>query len=334
MSDRKHKILIIYDVAKQTSTGETIGWAYYNRATSLQQFCPPDFDVDICAHDKIPWEKLSQYSLVYSLEYAAPERDKHNRFAKHVPLGVSYNSDSRRRHAFWPMVKRQADFVVFNNVEAYEYYADKKRDKAVCISNGVNTSIWRPTVPINDRPQRALWCGSSGITKGKGWDSVFQPLEKMLSQHGFESDFRPIDDINEKVVYPQAKQVEWYNSGSYILCASLSEGTPGISLEGSACGCVLVTVEVGNVQEFGRDRENCVLVQDRTPEAFLEALKYAREHRERLSAAGLKTMQEGWSYGAPGNRADYFFALFRRIINDGVESVKPFRYDEIKPEEI
>ena len=328
-----YKILVIYDTSIIGSDGITRGWAYWNRATSLQKYAPPDFDVEICAHNSIPWERLAEKDLVYTLEYASPEFKKHKRYAPNVPLGVSYNSDSRRRHAHWPMVLNNSDFIVCNNVEAFEYYAERNLGRACCISNGVDTDIWKPTVPIAERPHRALWCGSSGPTKGKGWKDILQPLARMLPEHGFESDFRPIDDINEQVVYPQAKQVEWYNSGSYILCASKSEGTPGISLEGSACGCVLVTVSVGNVQEFGSPDKNCVIAEARTVDAFLAALLYARDFRERLSQAGVKTMQ-GWSYGPPGNRADYFFQLFRRIIMNGPASVKPFRYDQVEASEI
>jgi len=330
MSDRKYKLLVIYDVHVD-SPGGRLYWAYGRRALALQKYSPPDFDVDICCTNEIPWGTIANYDCVFQIEYAAPQYRRFKKLSR-APMVVSYNSDARRRQEYWPRAYHESDFLLCNNAEVFEDH--NRQPHTCCISNGVDTDIFKPNTPIAEREHLCVFAGSTGPTKMKGWKEVFWPLEKILPEHGFTSDFRPIDDINPDVVMPTESTIYWYNSASYVLIASLSEGTPNAASEGVACGNVLVTLPVGNVLEWGRDRENCVLVQDRTPEAFLEALKYAREHRERLSAAGLKTMQDGWSYGAPGNRADYFFALFRRIINDGVRSVKPFRYDEIKPEEI
>lgn len=314
------RIACIYDVHAESPKGR-IGWAYWRRCSALQKWAPPDFSVDTFQYADVPWARLGDYHLVYNTEYAAPSRDK---IPKHVPLVISFNSDARRRHGMWPNVQRDATFVCFNNYEAFSFYG--KPQRSCCISNGCDIELFRPTVAASARRHRLLWCGSTGPTKGKGYAEVFRPLEEIAAKHGFETDFRPINDIKPEVVYGTEDQVAWYNSGSYILCASLSEGTPGTTLEGMACGCVPVSVPVGNILEMGRDRENCVLV-DRTPEAFIRGLEYAREHRARLSAAAVETMR-GWSYGPPGHRADYFFQLFRRIITDGPDAIQPFAYNE------
>ncbi len=149
----------------------------------------------------------------------------------------------------------------------------------------------------------------------------------MAREAGFECDFQPVDHVARGKTRTTEEMIEFYNSGSYILCASASEGTPGSSLEGMASGCVLVTTRVGNAMEFGTDGENLIFAE-RNPQSFLDALIRAREDRERLSANGAELMREKWSYGDPGERAQWFFALFRRICEDGAASVKPFSYME------
>lgn len=327
----KHKILVIYDVSKTTADGVEYGWAYWNRSRSLKKYAPPDFEVDIAQYSEVPWSKCGEYALVLNLEYAAPSRNriKGNLPNRDVILVCSFNSDRNRRQNLWDGAYREADFLIVNNQDQFDF--KNRAPRTCCISNGVDIDLWRPTVPIADRPHKLLWTGSSGPTKGKCFQSVFQPLEKLAPQYGFETDFRPINDINEKVVYPPGKQVDWYSSGSYILCSSVSEGTPGTSLEGMACGCVLVSVPVGNCREFGRQHENMVIIPDRTPESFLAGLQYAREHRERLSAAGVETMQQ-WAYGEPGHRAQWYFSLFRKLIER--KPVKPFSYAETHWSEI
>jgi glycosyltransferase involved in cell wall biosynthesis len=164
--------------------------------------------------------------------------------------------------------------------------------------------------------------------KGKGYQEILLPLADDAKELGFESDFRPVDEVNANTTQTTAEMHHWYNSGSYIVCASRSEGTPNTSLEGAACGCVLVTTKVGNALEWGRDGEN-MLFADRNREAFLEALLLARDNRERLSAAGAAEMRNKWAYGEPANRAAVFYWLFRQIIENDARDLKPFSYLDV-----
>jgi glycosyltransferase involved in cell wall biosynthesis len=329
---RNYRILICYDIHVDCPIGR-IGWAYWRRAEALKKYAPPDFSVDIFQYSEMPWQKCGEYDLVFQIEYASinAKSIKGNHPNVDVPVVVSYNSDARRRQAYWHPAFVQSDFLICNNKEVFN--AHGRAPGTCCISNGVDTEVFSPRNPIADRAHKCIFAGSTGPTKQKGWPEVLTPLESLAPQHGFLTDFRPIDRIDPEIVMGTEGTVNWYNSSSYVLCASMSEGTPGIVNEGVACGCVAVSLPVGNILEWGKDRENCVLVE-RTPKSFLEGLEYAREHRERLSRAGMELFRSKWSYGAPGNRAAYFFQLFRRIISDGMASVTPFSYDEVSWEEI
>lgn len=322
---KQYQILIIYDVHVDTDEGRLM-WAYGRRAEALQKYAPEDMSIDICQTLDTPWNSIGEYDLVFNMEYLAPNRQRFKRSAPNVPLVGSYNSDSNRRLERWPKPHQEFDFLIVNNMDMFEYQG--RPQKTCCISNGVDTDVFQQTVPIAEREHRILWYGSSNPKKGKGWQELIEPAQKELESRGFICDFTPIDNITAGTVLPVQGLVEKYNTASYILCASRSEGTPNSSLEGMACGCVLVSTQVGNALEFGQQNENMVFI-DRSVESLIAGLECARHHRERLSEAGRNTMNLKWSYSAPGHRVEYYYQLWRRIINDGPESILPFSYDAI-----
>ena len=318
---RKKRVLIVYDTMVITPSGKKLGWAYYKRAEQLQMHAPDDIQCDLIGlHDM---QKAKGYDLVFNIDYSGVGSRIIRGNNPGCVVVASYNSDEMRRREFWHNVIYQVDFMICNNRSVWEFH--KRANNTCNISNGVDTSRYRPIVPIQERPHRVLWCGSSAQKKGKGYQDVILPAQKELERLGFECDFRPINDINERVVYPEEKQIDWYNSGSYVVCASLTEGTPNTSLEGMACGCCLVSTLVGNIKECGVDGENFVRFH-RCPDGLVEALAKARTDREKISANAVETMR-GWSYGPPGNRAKYFWSLFRKLMNR--ESVRPFTFQEV-----
>jgi glycosyltransferase involved in cell wall biosynthesis len=218
-----------------------------------------------------------------------------------------------------------------NNEHAFNFY--KRPKKTCCISNGVDTEVFLSKRPVAERPQKCIFAGSSGKTKGKGFEEIFWPLEKILPDLGFETDFRPVDDINPEKVMDTSHTVDWYNSASYCLIASVSEGTPNLLTEAVACGCVAISVPVGNILEWGLNRTNCMIVE-RNVDSFVEALIEARNMRSTMSGIGQQTIRQGWSYGKPGYRAEYFFQLFRRLICHGEKKIQPFTYSEVEWKDI
>lgn len=308
-----NKLTILYDVE---------GWCYHSRALSLQKYAPDDFEVTVC--------KAGEYQggadILFNLDYAymVPVLD--------CIYVVSWNSDSKRRGERWNRTVRQADFVVVNNRECWE--ARGRAKGTCCISNGVDTDIFRSIVPISERPHRIFWTGSANPKKGKGYD-ILKAAEPELNRLGFETAFFPVDGHDSKP-FTQAEMVEQYNKSSYVVCMSESEGTPNTSLEGMACGCVLVTTAVGNALEFLCD---CCVFVNRSVDSLVMNMLDARAFREKLSESGLREIQKRWSYSV---RASVYFGLFRRLIEakkEGLHSclladrVEPFCYSELKGKE-
>ena len=82
-----------------------------------------------------------------------------------------------------------------------------------------------------------------------------------------------------------------------LLMTSKTEGSPQVIKEAMACGCPIVSVDVGDVAERVSGVEGCYVVRTRKPEGIAEALKKALAYetrtngRERILEMGLSNEQ-------------------------------------------
>jgi hypothetical protein len=327
-----YRILIIYDVDLELPDGRTIDWCYSRRAKTLQKLSPPDFDIDICSHASIPWHDLSSYPLIYHLDYmlAANFARVELPNAGYPGLYVtSFNKDSRSRQELWSQVHQSADYVVVNNRD--RWLSGGIKENTCNVSNGVDSDIFRQKTPWEHRPEKILYRASSGTAKHKRFHEVVMPLKPLLEAEGFICDFTAINDIDETVLDGDQMNDFW-NSGKYMICASGSEGTPNGLLEAMTCGCVCVTTSVGNVPEI--DGNAITTIADPSDlREWVNAFKMARDNGEWFSSAAMRAMRL-WSYQKPGFRAEYFYQLFRRLIDDGPGTVAPFSWFDTAPGEI
>jgi|GEM_PF-3295377 len=320
MSETKaaHKVLAIID---------DWGWAYHNRALALKKHAPLDWGMTIKPWRDVKWSRIVQlYDLIYLLDYAQTESARQHLSALHckTPLVISYNADTNRRQKWWGKMCDLADYVICVNRQRW---LERGGAKNCCaISNGVDLDTFRVTVPIAQRPDRVLWCGANNASGDKGYPDILVPLKRSLEASGFTTDFRLIGDRGVKRYTPD-EQAAWYNSGSYILCASKSEGTANTITEGVACGCVAVSTAVGNIVEWGRSKRDCVIVP-RTVQQFQRGLGMARAERIDMSRRGQEVVKRwGWK-----DRSRYYYAVFGKLTK-GIP-VKPFVYSDCKPEDI
>lgn len=307
------RVLAIYDQEN---------WAYHRRAQALQQWAPPRWTVDAVALPQLDYSALSQYQLIYLLDYAHTDTVAANRlkFAPRVPFVVSFNADPNRRDAWWERVAGQATWVVAVNRDRYKQR--RKVRNCCCISNGVSLRQFRYTTPIMDRPDRILWVASAKAGGEKGYQDILQVAKPELEAAGFECDFRVVRKPSDRL--DAAGQSAWYNSGSYILCVSESEGTANTITEGAACGCVPVSTRVGNIMEWGEHQRNCVLI-DRTVKGLVQGIIDARNRKEQLGPAAREKMQSwDWRF-----RSQCYFQLFGGLIRDGAKGLQPFFYSEL-----
>lgn len=102
---------------------------------------------------------------------------------------------------------------------------------------------------------------------------------------------------------PNEQMGGWYNTIDVIACASDAEGDPRPIIEGMACGCFPVAVDVGIVPELVRHGVNGLIVE-RTPEAFRDAFAWCAANLDYVRAAGQVNAEQmlvsrTWAHVAP-----------------------------------
>jgi len=87
------------------------------------------------------------------------------------------------------------------------------------------------------------------------------------------------------------EMVDFYNSVDVICVASTAEGDPLTLVEGMACGCFPVAVDVGIVPELVRHGDNGLIVS-RSPAAFREAFNWCASNIDHVREAGFRNAEE------------------------------------------
>ena len=89
----------------------------------------------------------------------------------------------------------------------------------------------------------------------------------------------------------------WMCAANCLLLTSKTEGSPQVIKEAMACGCPIVSVDVGDVAERVSRVEGCYVVRTREPKDIAEALQRALAHegktngRARIQEMGLSNEQ-------------------------------------------
>ena len=89
----------------------------------------------------------------------------------------------------------------------------------------------------------------------------------------------------------------WMCAANCLLLTSKTEGSPQVIKEAMACGCPIVSVDVGDVAERVSGVEGCYVVRTREPKDIAESLQKALAHegktngRERIQEMGLSNEQ-------------------------------------------
>lgn len=160
---------------------------------------------------------------------------------------------------------------------------------------GIDTKKFFLKDKIYSEKLRIGWAGNSNLSlRGtidlKGVGILKNVAEKTSDK--FEWDF--VDrDINFKEF---SEMPDWYNSLDVYVCASIAEGVPSTILESLACGCLVVTTNVGIVQELLDD--GCLIkVCDRTEKSFFETISaITREEIELARVKNPVVIKEKWGF--------------------------------------
>lgn len=284
------------------------GWAYYWRCLALQKHAPLDFSVSIGAdYGQALKQKPHDIVLQNAFSYAGDVKKCIMRHGYKTMIVSVYTVGWGYNNKWLDHAIRDSDFVIVNNVEMWEKYG--KHPKTCPISNGVDTGVFHIRKPINLRKPRVLWIGSQGHRKVKNYDSIVMPLSKLLQRDGIPIDFRLVDSCGKNRMN-QEQMSYWYNTGSILLVASSTEGTPNPMIEAAACGCIPVATRVGNAPELIKDGVNGYLC-DTNIQSLYQGIKKAIQNQNTLSL-NMQTEIKLWDWK---ERSKQYYECFRKLIS-------------------
>lgn len=291
---------ILYDIP---------GWAYYHRACALKRLAPPDFDVSI-GSDYGTALKSKKHDLVLQLAYSyVGDLKKHCDRAGHKCCIVSsYNVGWGYANKWLAGTMRPSYATIINSYDMWDKAG--RLPTSYYIPNGVDRRVFKPKINIEKRPNKVLWCGSTGHQTVKGYRDILVPLRNLLKRKGIELDLKLTNSMRrDKLNHKQ--MAEWYNTGRIYVVASKNEGTPNPALEAASCGCPVVSTRVGNMPELIKDGVNGYLC-DRSVTSLYTAIMKANQNIKPMSDSMLKEIAPwDWSIRAPE-----FYDLFRNLIDE------------------
>ena len=302
-------VRIVYDVE---------GWAYAHTATALRKYSPSGFQVSTApfkrpdgssdAEGAIGDTPMDLLYVMMNLPHSARQLHKAVWSRGWRPRIVGgWNAGWPLGIESFPERYREADLLIVNNHTAWDRLG--RLPRTTCCPVGVDLDLFRITTPLEIRQPRVLWVGSELQREIKGYDDHLVPLQQRLTALGTVSDFRLVDSCGNRKS-SQEEMAEWYNTGTVLVCASQTEGTPNPALEAAACGCVIVSTPVGNMTELIRNGENGYLVE-RTVDGLLAGIVAAIAGYRDLATQLQRDIQD-WGWHAQ-SRA--FFEAFRRALD-------------------
>lgn len=294
------------------------GWAYHARCLALAKYAPQGFRVTVGSGRGLRGgpgrcDLALQLCCTHVRELRKSYRESGVRpaIAAGMNVGWSEQNAARLQEAI-----DAADHVIINSRDCWERAG--KPEKTTWISNGVERGFFRISTPPAKRRPKLLWTGSDFHRGLKGYDQFVVPICRRLARERpgkVETDPRLVNSHGGPTKWPPERMREWYDSGTVLLCASSSEGTPNPALEAASAGCVVCSTRVGNMPELIQDGVNGRLV-DRTLDALYEGVLDCLDRYEEMQAA-MEPIIAGWDWRI---RAQQYFDLFRRITGQPTEA--------------
>lgn len=125
-----------------------------------------------------------------------------------------------------------------------------------------------------------------------GWAGTGRQVDKRLEViREACPELREAGPFTRGVEYPYELMHHFYRSLDVITCASDAEGDPRPLIEGMACGCFPVVVDVGIVPELVENGVNGLIVE-RSAEAFRDAFAWCARNLDYVRARGRENAEQ------------------------------------------
>src|SRR5262245_40096865 len=255
------------------------GWSYDTIARGLVTHNPnPDLAFDIVAvtqETEFIEQHHGDYDLVFALGWTlVMSKKRKNHYGDLLPfLDRAKLITGIHSHRSWDdyrslpddgpappaeLVQRLAKFRGINIISRrlFRIFSEAGLRNIVLTENGVDTTLFRPTRPVNTNPGGPLVIGFSGSTE----------IAKHDQLKGFTEFILPlgqIPNVEVKVLggkgEHQVKREDMpalYNQIDLYICASTSEGFSQSVLEAAACGRGVISTKVGGCEDLITEHHN------------------------------------------------------------------------------
>lgn len=280
----------------------TRGWSYDFTALALQRHLAERFEIEVIYRDELDRLRWGPFELVVDFWWRGKLRSQ---FPRRVAKQVSSHRWQRPRWGQYDAARLAAAHLRRN----VAVFVPSRRLEAEL------APVSKPPVLLCPKGFHAETFGDAGDRRGElvvGWAGNASAADKNL---GLLRQAWPDLRIAGGSL-PQDAMPGFYNSVDVITCASDAEGDPRPLIEGMACGCFPVTVDVGIVPELVRHGDNGLIVE-RSVQAFGEAFAWCRANLERVREAGRRNAREMLASRTWARVARAWGDAFERAIETG-----------------
>ena len=157
-------------------------------------------------------------------------------------------------------------------VKSKDMFSDLGLAGVQIIPNGVNLERFKPMSQSVCREQL-------------GWESLKKhivfPADPLRPEKDFDLASAAVALLDEQIEIhyfqnvPNEHTPYWYNAAHVVLMTSKWEGSPNAIKEALACGCPIVSTDVGDVAERTEGVDGCFVAKSRDPKEIAELLQKA-----------------------------------------------------------
>lgn len=224
-----------------------------------------------------------------------------NLATRRVPVVTTYHGSDINQDAVYKYSKhaiRLSAWNIFVSTKNIEKVGQQHAANASLIPCGIDEKLFMSMEKIDCRRQLA----ERGMWKEEN-EKKYVLFSKMFTDEvkDYPLAKATVDLLNDVELlefkgYSREESVLLMNAVDAVLLTSKTEGSPQVIKEAMACGCPIVSVDVGDVKERIEGVEGCYLVESRDPselaEALGKAIVYGRTNgREALMKQNLSNTQ-------------------------------------------
>ena len=273
-------------------------------------------DVDIV----LSQNKYGQFELAREIanRYHCPMISLEHTCPPSTTVSADVDADGKRQFYILPegtiesCYQKKGDINLFISEWSRKEWGWKENEAEV-IHHGINTDVFLPAIPIEERDNDAI--SVVNLWEERDWCCGYSLWQEIVKRGGFPTKVvgknpglsEPAKDINNLV--------EKYNSSRVFLNTSVASPIPTTVLEAMACGCAIVSTATCMIPEIIEHGRNGLISNDAKELAeYVNTIREDVNLAQQLGEEARKTIEERFSLG---NFVDRWNSIFLRASTMG-----------------